>query len=126
MTTQVDTLQKFLEYSCHKHHFSSCVVVAKDGLELCSAGENMPDTFIAFLPDWLESGSKIGKYSGLGELACCCVVPKKSSSLMLVWDISWNDEHLFFAVLTPRLAADTVKTLANIAQRVRSLLEPVV
>lgn len=124
MTMELDTLKKFLQYSCHKNNFSSCVVVGQDGLALCTAGETMPDEFIAYLPDWLASGTKIGHYSGLGELACCCVVPKKASSLMLVWEICWNDEHLYFAILTPRLAADTVKTLTNIAERVRELLEP--
>ncbi|MDQ6962710.1 MAG: hypothetical protein Q9M28_09330 [Mariprofundaceae bacterium] len=126
MTRELDTLKKYLEYSCHKNKFSSCVVVGKDGLALCMVGDDMPEEFIAYLPGWLASGNKIGHYSGLGELACCCVVPKKSSSLMLVWEISCNHEYLYFAVLTPKLAADTIKTLTSIAERVRELIEPTI
>ncbi len=124
--TQATNLQEYLSQCCDKYDFLGCVVADGDGLMLAMSGEDMRDEFIAHLSGWLSSGSKISELGGIGSMACCCVVPRNKTALMLAWGIERDhNQQLFFAALTKKIPPKVVASLDNIAEQVKKFVNPI-
>lgn len=118
--TQATNLQEYLTQCCDEYDFLGCVVADGDGLMLAMSGEDMRDEFIAHLSSWLSSGKKISNLGGIGDMACCCVVPRNRTAIMLAWSIDRDhDQQLYFAALTKKIPKNVVSVLDSIANEVK-------
>lgn len=118
--TQATNLQEYLSQCCDEYGFLGCVVADGDGLMLAMSGEDMHDEFIAHLSGWLSSGRKISELGGMGDMACCCVVPRNKAAVMLAWSIDRDHgQHLYFAALTKKIPPKVVSALDTMAEQVK-------
>jgi len=118
-------LQSYLTQCCEKYDFLGCVIAGDDGLLLAASGESIDDEFTAHLPNWLASGNHICQLGNLGNMACCCVLPRNKAALMLAWSIENDTETpLYFAALTKSIPKQTVTTLNTISNQALHLLQP--
>ncbi len=118
--TQATNLQEYLSQCCDEYDFLGCVVADGDGLMLAMSGEDMHDEFIAHLSGWLSSGRKISELGGMGDMACCCVVPRNKAAVMLAWSIDRDHgQHLYFAALTKKIPPKVVSALDTMAEQVK-------
>ncbi len=122
--TQATNLQEYLYQCCDEYGFLGCVVADGDGLMLAMSGEDMRDEFIAHLSGWLSSGSKISELGGIGSMACCCVVPRTNTALMLAWSIERdNEQRIYFAALTKSIPARVVSALDAMAEQAKKFID---